>query len=89
MTHHEYFYYIAQLIINCNQDNKWEKGNDVDEASNQSCNVGVVKEDTDEIAHGDDREAVVREIQEQNEPVCFGKNIAQLENNDEDDDGHQ
>lgn len=89
LTYHEYFYYIAQLIFNCNQNNKWKKGNDVNEASDQSCNVGAVEEDTDQIAHGDNREAVVRKIQEQNEPVCFRKNIAKLEYDDEDDDGNQ
>lgn len=83
-THHEYFHYIAQLIVNGDQDNKREEGNDVYEASDQRGNVSVVKEDTDEIAHADDWEAIVRKVQEQNEPVGFGKNIAKLEDNDED-----
>lgn len=89
LTYHEYFNNVAQLILNCNQDDKWEKGNDVDEASNQSCNVGVVEEDTDEIAHGDHGEAVVRKVQEQNEAVCLRKDVAKLEDNDEDGNGDQ
>lgn len=84
LTHHEYFHYIAQLIINCDQNNKWEKGNDVYEASDQSGDVGIVKKDTDEIAHANNWEAIVRKIQEQNEPIGFRKNIAKLEDNDED-----
>lgn len=89
LTYHKYFQYIAQLILHCNQNNKWKKGNDIDQASNQSCNVGVVEEDTDKIAHGNNWKAVVQKIQEQNESVCFRKNIAKLENNDEDRDGNQ
>lgn len=89
LTHHEYFYNITQLILNCNQNNKGKKSNDVDEASNKGCNVGVVEEDTDKIAHGNNWEAVVRKIQEQNETICFRKNIAKLQNNDKDDDGNQ
>lgn len=89
LTYHEYFNNIAQLILNCNQNNKWEKGNDVDEASDQSCNVGIVEENTDEVAHGDHWEAVVRKVQEQNEAIRFGKYIAKLEDNDEDHNGNQ
>lgn len=89
MAYHEYFNNIAQLILNRNQNNKWEKGDDVDEASNQSCNVGVVEEDTDEIAHGNHWEAVVRKVQEQNEAICLGKNIAELEDHNEDGNGDQ
>lgn len=89
LTHHEHFHHVAQLIVNCHHNDEGEKSDDVDEASNQSCDVGVVKEGTDEVAHGNNREAVVRKIQEQNEPICFRKNIAKLEYNDEDDDGNQ
>lgn len=89
MTYHKYFHNIAQLILHCDQNNKWEKGNDVDKAADESCDVGVVEEDTDKVAHRNNWEAVVRKIQEQNEPICLRKNIAEFEYNDEDCDGNQ
>lgn len=70
----------AHLILNNQQDNEGEKGQDVDQAANQSSNVCIVEEYTDEIAHGYDGEAVVQKVQEQDHNIYFWKDIPKFEN---------
>lgn len=77
------------MILNDKQDNEGEKGQDVDKAPNQSSNVGVVEEDTDEVAHGYDGKAVVHEVQEQDHHIDFGKDVPNFEDHNEERDGNE
>ncbi|ETE57847.1 hypothetical protein L345_16436, partial [Ophiophagus hannah] len=62
------------------KDNEGEKGQDVDQAANQSSNVCIVEENTNEIAHGYDGEAVVQNVQEQDRNIYFWEDTPKFEN---------
>lgn len=76
------------MILDDEQHNEGEEGEDVHKTAHQSCYVGVIEENTDEVAHGYDGQAVVHKVQEQEHCVCFGKDVTHFQNNDEEGDSN-
>lgn len=68
--------------------NEWEEANNVKEASAKAGNGGLVKTGADQVTEGQDGQAVVAEVQEEDEAVTVRQDAAMLENQCEDDDGH-
>lgn len=63
------------MIFNDKQYNEGEESEDVHQTAHQRCDVGVVEENTDEVAHGYDGQAVVHKVQEQERCIWFGKDV--------------
>lgn len=77
------------MILDDKQHDEGEEGEDVHETAHQGCYVGVIEENTDEVAHGYDGQAVVHKVQEQEHCVCFRKDVTHFQNNDEEGDSNQ
>lgn len=88
-THQEALDREAQVVLDDEQHDEGEEGEDVHEAAHQGSNVGVVEENTDEVAHGYDGQAVVHQVQEQECCVCFGQDLTHFQNNNEEGDSNQ
>lgn len=63
------------MILNDKKDDEREEGEDVYETAHQGCDIGVIEEHTDEVAHCYDGQAVVHKVQEQERCARFGKDV--------------
>lgn len=88
-THQEALDREAQVVLDDEQHNEGEEGEDVHEAAHQGRDVGVVEENTDEVAHGNDGQTVVHQVEKKERCVCFGKDLTHFQNNDEEGDSDQ
>lgn len=90
VTHHKTLQGKAEICLQGHDYDEREEAEDVDQAATQAGDVGLVEEGADQVAEGNDAQAVVTEIQEQEEAVAVGQDFAVCHHQGEDDDGqHQ
>ena len=65
-----------------------KKAEDVNEAATETSNVGLITEGADQVAEGQDTQAIVTEVEEKEKAVTVGQDTAILEHQCEDGDGN-
>lgn len=68
--------------------NEGEEAEDVYKAATETGDVGLVKEGADQETEGQDAQTIVAEVQEKEKAVTVGKDLAILQHQCEDEDGH-
>lgn len=76
-----------EVVLQVNQHDEGEEADDIDEAAAQPGDVGLVEEGADQEADGEDGEAVVTQVEEDQEAVAEREDAARFQNDGEDDDG--